>query len=100
MTKKVIDGIIKDWGDRLHYSPVKGSKGRNIRSGGSTTAAKLAPRPSGPATQEKIARTAKKTPEVMVKISGGGKKGEVRRREDPISVLKEPQFFFMSCPFY
>lgn len=73
MTKKVIDGIIKDWGERLHYSPVKGSKGRNIRSGGKTTPARPAPRPSGPATQEKVARTAKKSPEVMVKISGGGK---------------------------
>jgi hypothetical protein len=72
MTKTVIDGIIKDWGERLHYSPIKGSKGRNIRSGGTTKAAKPA-RPSGPATKEKIARTAKKTAEVMVKISGGGK---------------------------
>jgi hypothetical protein len=72
MSKTVIDGIIKDWGERLHYSPVKGSKGRNIRSGGTTKAAKPV-RPSGPATKEKIARTAKKTTEVMVKISGGGK---------------------------
>lgn len=73
MTKTVIDGVIKDWGERLGYSPVKGSKGRNIRSGGSTKAAKPTPRPSGAATQEKVARTAKKTAEVMVKISGGGK---------------------------
>lgn len=73
MSKTVIDGIIKDWGERLHYAPVKGSKGRNIRSGGSTKAATPAPRPSGPATKEKVARTAKKTAEVMVKISGGGK---------------------------
>ena len=72
MSKTVIDGIVKDWGERLHYSPVKGSKGRNIRSGGPTRAAKPAP-PSGPATKEKVARTAKKTAEVMVKISGGGK---------------------------
>lgn len=72
MSKTVIDGIIKDWGERLSYSPVKGSKGRNIRSGGSTKAAKPSP-PSGPATKEKVARTAKKTAEVMVKISGGGK---------------------------
>ncbi|MEJ7139545.1 relaxase/mobilization nuclease domain-containing protein [Amphibiibacter pelophylacis] len=72
MSKTVIDGIIKDWGERLHYAPIKGSKGRNIRSGGSTKPAKPAP-PSGPATKEKVARTAKKTAEVMVKISGGGK---------------------------
>ncbi|WP_281661193.1 relaxase/mobilization nuclease domain-containing protein [Microvirgula aerodenitrificans] len=72
MSKRVIDGIIKDWGERLHYPAVRGSKGKNIRGGGSTTAAK-ASAPSGPATYEKVARTAKKTPEVMVKISGGGK---------------------------
>lgn len=72
MSKVVIDGIIKDWGERLHYAPVKGSKGRNVRSGGSTKPAKPA-KPSGPATKEKVARTAKKTAEVMVKISGGGK---------------------------
>lgn len=73
MSKSVIDGVIKDWGERLYYSPVKGSKGRNIRSGGNTRGAKPAAKTSGPATREKIVRTAKKTPEVMVKISGGGK---------------------------
>lgn len=72
MSKIVIDGIIKDWGERLYYAPVKGAKGRNIRGGGGTKPAKPA-RPSGPATKEKVARTAKKTPEVMVKISGGGR---------------------------
>lgn len=73
MNKTVINAIVKDWGERLSYSPVKGSKGRNIRNGGSTKVAKAAPEPSGPATKEKVARTAKKTAEVMVKISGGGK---------------------------
>jgi len=72
MSKTVIDGIIKDWGERLYYTPLKGSKGRNIRSGGKTKAATRTPT-SGPATREKVARTAKKTAEVMVKISGGGK---------------------------
>jgi hypothetical protein len=72
MSKIVIDGIIKDWGDRLYYTPLKGSQGRNIRSGGKTKAATRTPA-SGPATREKVARTAKKTAEVMVKISGGGK---------------------------
>lgn len=67
---KIIDGVIKDWGDRLYYAPVKGKKGKNVRSGGRTTAPSKA---SGPATREKVARTANKAPEVMVKISGGGK---------------------------
>ncbi|RYZ91436.1 MAG: hypothetical protein EOP04_00275 [Proteobacteria bacterium] len=73
MSKKIIDGILKDWGERNFYSPLKGKKGRNIRSGGSTQKATSAPKASGPATREKLSRTAKKTPEVMVKISGGGK---------------------------
>lgn len=72
MSKKVIDGIIKDWGDRLYYSPVKGAKGRNIRSGGATRPAESASI-SSVATKERVARTAKKTAEVIVKISGGGK---------------------------
>lgn len=73
MSKKVIDGIIRDWGEGLSYPQLRGSKGRNIRSGGSTKAAMPAPKPSRSNTIAKVARTAKKTPEVMVKISGGGK---------------------------
>lgn len=73
MTKTIVDGIIRDWGERLYYSLVRGAKGKNIRSGGKTTPAKRAPKPSGAATREMVARTTKKTPEVMVKISGGGK---------------------------
>lgn len=69
--KKVIDGITKDWGERLYYLPVKGGKSKNVRSGGGITAPAKA---SGPATREKIARTVNKTPEeVMVNISDGGK---------------------------
>jgi len=71
MNTDEIDGIIKDWGERLHYSPLKGAKGRNIRSGGNIKPAKRAPKPSGPATRARVARTAKKTPEVMVKIPPG-----------------------------
>lgn len=73
MTSIVIDGIIKDWGERLYYSPVVGSKGKNIRSGGRVVKARPAPVSSSSAIRAKIARTVKKTPEVMVKISGGGK---------------------------
>lgn len=72
MSKTVIDGIIKDWGDRLYAAPVKGRASRNVRSGGSTTAPKKNSS-SGLATREKIKRTANKAPEVMVKVSGGGK---------------------------
>ncbi|MHC8297720.1 relaxase/mobilization nuclease domain-containing protein [Pseudomonas sp. LB3P58] len=64
------DGVIKDWGERAFYPTLKGKKGKNVRSGGST---KVATKASGPATREKVALTVKKTPEVMVKVSGGGK---------------------------
>ena len=73
MSKQVIDGILKDWGERLFYQPVKGKKGRNMRGGGSTKTPKPTSKLSASATREKISRTAKKTPEVMVKITGGGK---------------------------
>ena len=69
--RKNSDGIFKDWGERLGYSPVKGRKAKNIR-GGKTTESKPE-KPSGPATREKLARTARRVPEVMVKITGGGK---------------------------
>lgn len=69
---RVIDGVIKDWGERLDYGRVKGRQGKNVRSG-SPKADRAEPRPSEPATREKVARTVKKAPEVMVKISGGGK---------------------------
>lgn len=70
MTKNS-DGIFKDWGERLDYSPVKGRKGKNIRSGKGTDSKPQ--KPSGPATREKLARTTRRVPEVMVKITGGGK---------------------------
>ena len=70
MTKNS-DGIFKDWGERVDYSPVKGRKGKNIRSGKSADSEPE--KPSGPATREKLARTTKRVPEVMVKITGGGK---------------------------
>lgn len=68
-----IEGILKDWGDRLYQAPLRGAKGKNVRGGGKTKKARPAAKPNGPATREKISRTVKKTPEVMVKISGGGK---------------------------
>lgn len=67
---RVVDGVLKDWGDRLDYGRVRGRKGKNVRSG--PVKAETTPA-TGPATREKIARTVRKAPEVMVKISGGGK---------------------------
>ncbi|MDP4573466.1 relaxase/mobilization nuclease domain-containing protein [Pseudomonas sp. LPH60] len=67
-----LDGVLKDWGDRFDYGKVKGGKGRNARSG-QTKQKTESVKNGGLATREKFERTVKKAPEVMVKISGGGK---------------------------
>ncbi len=64
-----IDGVIKDWGERTDYGRVKGRKGKNI-AGGRYSKPAPTKRPSG---REKLTATVRKAPEVMVKISGGGK---------------------------
>lgn len=67
--KRVIDGVIKEWGDRFSYGTVKGRKG-NIGGGKaflkpSKTAQK---RPRG-----RLTATVSKASEVMVKITTGRK---------------------------
>ena len=69
MAKREIDGVIKDWGERADYGRVQGRKGKNI-AGGRYSKAAPTKRPAG---REKLAATVRKAPEVMVKISGGGK---------------------------
>lgn len=69
MAKREIDGVIKDWGARTDYGRVQGRKGRNI-AGGRYSKPAPTKRPAG---REKLAATVRKAPEVMVKISGGGK---------------------------
>lgn len=68
----VIDGVIKEWGDRLYYSSVKPRKGNNLRGGSLTS-----PHPRKPKSvsclRDCLLRTVNRTPEVMVKITGGGK---------------------------
>jgi len=68
---RVIDGILKDWGDRLDWGYAYGRKCRNIRHGSVKVVRPV--RVSRPTAGLKIALTVKKAPEVMVKISGGGK---------------------------
>ena len=72
MTAKVIDGIIKDWGERLNYERLKPRKCRNIR-GGEMAHGNGAFKRSGGITKNKLIKAVRKVPEVMVKISGGGK---------------------------
>lgn len=67
-----IDGILRDWGEVASKSAAKPSKGRNIAGGKYKKPAKT-PHISAMAAREKLAATVRKAPEVMVKISGGGK---------------------------
>ena len=78
------DGVIVDWGERADYGRVKGRKGKNVRGG--NVATKPQPVRTGPATREKVARTVRKVPEVVVKISGGGKNmRHIKKHMDYIS---------------
>ena len=64
----VIDGVLKDWGERLFPTSVAGKRGKNIR-GGAARARKA--QPSIGLRAHLV--TAKKAPEVLVKVSGGGR---------------------------
>ncbi len=69
----IVDGVLKDWGERLAYGKVKkGKKQRNIR-GGKLDFGKAAPKARRIEPRNKLKLTMQKAPEVMVKISGGGK---------------------------
>ena len=67
-----MDDVIKDWGEQLFPSPIRRSKGRNIR-GGQTQSVQTTSQSNSTVLRQKIYRTVHKTAEVMVKISGGGK---------------------------
>lgn len=64
-----IDGVLRDWNERIGTGKLKGKKGRNVSGGKYEKQTPI----HGPATKASIAATVKKTPEVMVKISGGPK---------------------------
>lgn len=64
-----IDGVLRDWNERIGTGKLKGKKGRNVSGGKYEKQIPI----HGPATKASIAATVKKTPEVMVKISGGPK---------------------------
>lgn len=67
----VIDHVLKEWGERLFYKRVKGRKNRNVLGGRSVKKNLLLK--SKTSTRDKLVWTIKKTPEVMVKITGSGK---------------------------
>lgn len=70
--KKNSDGIFKDWGEEAKPSKVKGGKGKNIR-GGKISQSSPKTKSVGGGGRAKLERTVNNVPEVMVKISGGGK---------------------------
>lgn len=75
------------WGEELSGHTLKGRKAKNVRGGGSRTP-KQQGRPglTGPAAIERIKRIVKRAPEVVVKISGGGRNmGHIKAHMDYIS---------------
>ncbi|GAA5235258.1 hypothetical protein FOZ76_05265 [Verticiella sediminum] len=71
---RVIDGILKDWGERIYTKPVtsQGTKHTVTRSRTSPPSKPLLLTGSA-RVRDKLMLTTRKAPEVMVKISGGGK---------------------------
>ena len=72
-----IDGVLKEWGDRVFYGVNKGRKGAKPRETVRNLAGRSVQKPRGRLAARDSRATlralARKAPEVMVKISGGGK---------------------------
>lgn len=78
MSKVNIDGILKEWGDKLFYEPVH-TRGRRrtatgdlLRTGPSETRSTDTGAKAN-RVRRMLKLTARKAPEVVIKISGGGK---------------------------
>lgn len=69
-----MSGFLPAWGEELKGHALKGRKAKNARGGG-TRAPDQQGRPglTGPAAIERVKRIVKRAPEVVVKISGGGR---------------------------
>ncbi|PWF24019.1 relaxase/mobilization nuclease domain-containing protein [Corticimicrobacter populi] len=71
---RVIDGILKDWGERIYTKPVTSQKAKRTVTRSRTTPPSKPLLLTGSArVRDKLMLTTRKAPEVMVKISGGGK---------------------------
>lgn len=71
-----IDGVIKEWGDRLHYTPVTVRQRFNLRKGESKDLGPQSKRSASRNTtqlRDCLERTVNRVSEVVVKISGGGR---------------------------
>lgn len=71
---QIIDGVLKDWGERLFYPQVKGRIGKRTITRSATSHSPKNTGIMGSArVREKLSLATRNAPEVMVKISGGGK---------------------------
>lgn len=70
-----IDGVLRDWGETASRSAAKAKKAKKVRNiaGGSHTKPAKSLHISALSARNKLSATVRKAPEVMVKISGGGK---------------------------
>lgn len=73
-----IDGFIRDWGESVGWSEIKGRRrrGQNVKNalgGGSRNTPIKRPSKRALSVQQGFVRTVRRVPEVMVKISGGGR---------------------------
>ena len=69
-----IDGVLKDWGERLFYPQTKGRISKRTITRSTLSSAPKRARMTGSARiREKLSLASRNAPEVMVKISGGGK---------------------------
>ena len=78
MSKVYIDGILKEWGDRLFYEPIRAKRPRRTVTGilldqGASQINKNGSGGKANRVRRMLKLTARKAPEVVVKISGGGK---------------------------
>lgn len=69
-----IDGVLKDWGERIFYPQVKGRIGRRTVTRSTVSHSPKQTGMTGSArVREKLSLATRHASEVMVKISGGGK---------------------------
>ena len=72
--KQYVDGVLVEWGSRLFYPPNRVQGRYRSKSGADRImAGALARRASPDAVRSQIRATLKQTPQVMVKVTGGGR---------------------------
>jgi hypothetical protein len=67
ITGQVVDGILLQWGERLFYPANRSGKGSQTPKIRSST------RPGASAIRRRIETTVRRAPQVMVKVTGGGR---------------------------